>query len=125
MNKSKSDFVNVDEYIQSFPKGVQLKLEELRKIIKEEIPGAEETISYKMPTYKLNGKYVVYFAGWKNHISIYPISSAMEKSIKGLLEYKISGKGTIQFPNDKLLPSSLIRQIVSFLLKAREMERSE
>lgn len=108
----------VDEYIKSFPKPLQAKLEELRRIIKEEIPNTEETMSYKMPTYKLDGKYVVYFAAWKKHISLYPFSSTME-GIEGISDYKTSGKGTLQFPIDKPLPTRIIREIVAFLLKQR------
>src|SRR5690606_22859020 len=120
MNITHTQFNSVDEYIKSFPKEIRLKLEELRSIIKKEIPNAKETISYKIPTYRLNGKYVIYFAGWKNHISIHPVSSTMEATINELSEYKSSGKGTIQFPNDKPLPSLLIRQIVSSIVKEQE-----
>lgn len=111
------EITTVDEYIASFPQEQQTKLQELRTIIKDLIPEAEEVISYKMPTYNLNGKYIVYFAGWKNHISLYPFSAEMEKEIQGTSEYDTSGKGTIQFPNDKPLPIEIIRNIVSFLLK--------
>lgn len=120
MDTSQDSLVEVNKYIHSFPEEIQSKLEELRKIIKEEIPGVEETISYKMPTFKLEGKYVVYFAAWKKHISIYPITSEMEKTIPGLSEYNTSGKGTIQFPNNKPLPLPLIRKIVSFLKKNKD-----
>lgn len=107
----------IDEYIHTFPNNVQGKLETIRRIIKEAAPGSEETISYQIPTFKTNGTYLIYFAGWKNHISIYPISPAMETSIKELSKYRTSGKGTVQFPLDKPLPLSLIKKIVKYMVK--------
>jgi len=113
----KTNFQTIDEYIRSFPKDVQKILEQVRQTIKEVVPEAEETISYRIPTFKLNGKYLVYFAGWKRHISIYPVSAAMEKNIKEMSVYKTSGKGTIQFPLDKPLPVSLIKKIVQYRVR--------
>lgn len=116
MAASKRQFETVDEYIQTFPEDVRSVLETLRQTIKEEIPEAEETISYNMPTYKLNGSYVVYFAGWKKHVSMYPFSSEMEASMEEASTYKTSGKGTIQFPINQPLPLPFIRKIVAFLV---------
>jgi uncharacterized protein YdhG (YjbR/CyaY superfamily) len=110
-------FETVDAYINAQPLEVRDILQTLRQTIKEEIPGVEETMSYKMPTFTLHGNYVIYFAAWKKHISLYPFSNAMEKSLKEASAYKTSGKGTIQFPLDKPLPLSLIREIVRFRLK--------
>ena len=110
-------FNTIDEYIADAPKEAQGKLKELRKTIKEVVPEVQETMSYKMPTFTLNGTYLVYFAAWKNHISLYPFSSAMEKSMPETSAYKTSGKGTIQFPLDQPLPLPLIRKIVQFRLK--------
>lgn len=115
MATSKSRFKTVDEYISGFPEDVRSVLQTLRQTIKEEIPEAEETISYNMPTYKLNGSYVVYFAGWKKHVSMYPFSSEMEASMEEASTYKTSGKGTIQFPINQPLPLPFIRRIVAFL----------
>lgn len=109
----------VEEYIADTPKDVQPILQTLRKTIKEELPGAEESMSYKMPTFSLNGHYVVYFAAWKKHISLYPFPSEMSKSMPETAEYNTSGKGTIQFPLDKPLPLPLIRKIVKFLVKEK------
>lgn len=115
---------NVDEYINSFPKEVRSMLQTLRQTIKEEVPEAEEAISYKMPAFKLNRKYFISFAAWKNHVSIYPFSRSMEKSLKEASKYKTSGKGTIQFPLDEPLPLPLIRKIVKFLVNGnREREK--
>lgn len=120
-------FSTIDEYISTFPMNVQDILGKVRKTIKEAVPEAEETISYQIPAFKLppkadepsaqNGKYLVYFAGWKKHISIYPVSAQMEKSIKGLSLYKTSGKGSVQFPLDKPIPLPLIKKIVKYMVK--------
>jgi len=116
MDTSKGQFKTIDEYINSFPTDVRDKLQTLRQAIKEEAPEAEETIKYGMPTFTLHGN-LVYFAAWKNHIGFYPITSAMEASIKELTAYKTSGKGTIQFPLKQPLPLPLIRKIVTFLVQ--------
>lgn len=114
---SRIQFTTIDEYINSFPKEVGDILQTLRKLIRKEVPdGAVETISYGIPTFKLNGKYVVYFAGFKKHISIYPILHTDEKLRKEIEPY-IKGRGTLQFQLDKPLPVSLIRKVVKCLVK--------
>jgi uncharacterized protein YdhG (YjbR/CyaY superfamily) len=118
----KLNFSTIDEYIRTFPKDVQKILKSVRKTIKEVVPEADETISYQIPTFKLDGKYLVYFAGWKNHISLYPVSSSMVKSIKGMSAYKTSGKGTVQFPIDKPISLSLIKKIVKYRLKENSVK---
>ena len=104
-------FTSMDEYIETFPPDVQKILEELRATIKAAVPETEETISYNLPTFTLNGKYPIYFAGWKKHVSIYPIPSGTEAFNKEISKYA-DGKGTLKFPLDKPLPLKLIRQIV-------------
>jgi len=109
---------NIEQYIADFPVNIQARLQEVRDIIKKAVPAAEETISYNMPAFKLNGVHLIYFAGWKNHISLYPFSSAMEASLPEAAAYKRSGRGTIQFPVDKPLPVEFVEMIV----KLRERE---
>lgn len=113
----KTKFKSVDEYIDSFPKETKVILGLLRKTIKEVVPEVEEKISYNIPAFTLNGKYLIYFAAWKKYISLYPYNSELEKKFKEETKsYKKSGKGTIQFPLDKELPLSLIKKIVAFKL---------
>lgn len=104
---------NIDEYISGFSVDVQNVLEEIRSIIKGTIPEAEESISYGMPTYTLEGKTLIHFAAHKNHIGLYPVPTdstfAQEFS-----PYKTSGRGTIQFPYDKSMPQGLIARIATF-----------
>ncbi len=106
---------NIDEYINEFPKDVQIKLQELRKVIKDTAPESIETISWQMPTFKLNGN-LVHFAAFTKHIGLYPGPEAIVKFEKELMEYKTS-KGAIQFPLDKPIPFDLIKRIVEFRVK--------
>lgn len=108
-------FETIDEYISTFPKDVQIILNELRKIISATAPKAEEKISYNMPTYFLSGN-LVHFAAYKNHIGFYPTPSGIENFEDELKDYKTS-KGAIQFPIDKPLPKQLIKKIVKFRVK--------
>jgi len=102
----------IDEYISQFPKEVQKKLQELRKVIREAAPQAEEKISYKMPTFYLRGN-LVHFAAYSGHIGFYPAPSGIEAFKEELAGYKTS-KGAIQFPVDEDLPLELIRKIVLY-----------
>ena len=104
----------IDEYIADFPEGTQAMLEELRATIKSTVPGAGEKISYGIPCITLNEKYVLYFAGYKKHIGVYPVPSASKGFEKDYAPYVTSGKGTIQFPLDKPLPLKLIKKITRF-----------
>src|SRR6266566_7323657 len=119
MDGRKKEWKTIDEYIEAFPKDVQGILQRIRKTIREAAPGAVETISYQMPTFKLNGKGLVYFAAFKNHIGFYPIPSGIEAFKKELSPYK-QGKGSVQFPIGKPIPSALVRRIVRF--RAKEIQ---
>lgn len=116
MSASKNSFATIDEYIQSFPPAVQERLHQLRQTIKDAAPDAEEAIKYQMPTFVLHGN-LIYFAAWKRHISLYPITAEMEASLQELQDYPTSGKGTIQFPHNKPLPLALIRTIVGYRVR--------
>lgn len=104
---------DVTAYIKSCPKQSQPALREIRKIIRETAPQAEELISYKMPAYKLDGKPLVYFAGYEKHIGFYATPTGHEAFAKELAGYK-QGKGSVQFPLDQPMPLDLIRRIVEF-----------
>jgi len=116
MKSNKADFASIDEYIGKFPKDVQKILEEVRRTIKAAAPKAEEKISYNMPTFMLNGKYLIYFAGWKHHISLYPVPVGSDAFNKEVSKYA-AGKGTLQFPLDKPLPLKLITKIVKLRIE--------
>lgn len=107
---------SVDDYIAGFPAEVQEILKKVRSTIKKVAPQAEESISYQIPTFKINGKYLIYFAGFKNHISVYPAPRGAQEFKEELSRYA-GGKGTVQFPLDKSIPYGLITRIVKFKLK--------
>ena len=111
----KRQFETMDEYIKTFPLDIQRILERVRQTIRKAAPGAVETISYQMPTFKLNGKNLVHFAAWKNHIGFYPQPSGTKAFQKELSPYK-AAKGSIQFPLDKPVPYDLVEKIVIFLV---------
>jgi uncharacterized protein YdhG (YjbR/CyaY superfamily) len=116
MATSKNQFRTIDEYIKTFPNDVQSILEKMRQTIKKAAPEAVEAISYQMPTFKLNGKNLVHFAAFKNHIGFYPIPSGIEAFKKELSSYK-QGKGSVQFPIDKPIPYDLVEKIVNYRVK--------
>ena len=119
----KKRFTTIDEYISTFPGEVQMVLEKVRQAIQKAAPDAVETISYNMPTFDRNGKHVVFFAGWKHHISLYPLPAGDEAFQQELAHYK-RAKGTIQFPLDKPIPYDLVEQIVTLLIReSPEKER--
>lgn len=110
----------VDEYIASFPPDVQRTLTDVRAAIRAAAPGTGERISYGIPTFTLDGRYVVYFSGWKRHISVYPIPDvgADAELARRIAPYE-SGKGTLKFPLDKPMPLELISAVAARLLQQR------
>lgn len=107
---------NIDEYIADFPIETQKAMELVRATIKKVVPEAEETISYAIPTFKLNGVYLVYFAGFAKHIGFYPAPIGMETFKEEFKNYK-TGKGSVQFPLNQPMPLDLITRIVLFRKK--------
>ena len=112
MPKSPALYSTIDEYIEQFPPDIQLILSELRRVIAEAAPQAQEKISYQMPTFYLKGN-LVHFAAYKNHIGFYPAASGIAAFQKELSAYKWA-KGSVQFPINAPLPFDLIRTIVEF-----------
>lgn len=104
---------DIENYISKFPSEVQESLHRIRAIILENAPEAVESISYGMPAYKLNGKPLIYFAGYKNHIGLYATPSGHEAFKKELSMYK-QGKGSVQFHLTEIMPFELIQKIVIF-----------
>ncbi len=110
-----SQYITIDEYIQTFPENIQAILEKMRQTIRKAAPESTETISYRMPAFKLNS-ILVYFAAAKNHIGFYPTASPIVAFQKELSPYKTS-KGAIRFPLDKPIPYGLVEKIVKFRVK--------
>ena len=106
---------NIDEYIADFPDDVQKSMEKVRAAIKKAAPRADEAIKYQIPTFVLNGN-LISFAGYKNHIGLYPGSKPIEEFEDELVGYTTS-KGTVQFPLDKPMPVGLINRITKFCVQ--------
>ena|SRR5678816_1405076 len=115
---------DIDEYIDRFPEDVQNVLHKIRALINEVVPDAEEKISYQIPTFTLNGSYLIYFAGFKNHVSVYPAPRGTEQFKKELAAYE-GGKGTVRFPLDQPIPYGLIKRIVKFKVKENKEKAKE
>jgi uncharacterized protein YdhG (YjbR/CyaY superfamily) len=116
-----TDFKSVDEYLATFPENVQAILQRVRRTIRKAVPAADEVISYQIPAYKLRGARVIYFAGWKEHYSLYPVSDRIVKSFKAALPPYEIRKDTLRFPLSKPVPVKLIEHIA----KVRAKEASE
>lgn len=112
MTPSESQVTTIDEYIAGFPKNIRELLEELRRVIRESAPQAEEAIRYGIPTFRLRGN-LVHFAAFNHHIGFYPTPSAITAFSEELSPYKQS-KGTVRFPLDTPIPYDLVRKIVKY-----------
>jgi uncharacterized protein YdhG (YjbR/CyaY superfamily) len=111
-------FNSVQEYIASFPVEVQGNLQEIRRRCHAAVPDAGEMISYGIPTITMDGKYVVYFAGWAHHISVYPVPAGDANFEAEIAPYR-SAKGTLKFPLGKPLPYELIEKTAALLAAER------
>lgn len=111
----KKPFTTIDKYISTLPADTQAILEKVRQTIRKAAPEAVETMSYGIPTFDLNGRHLVFFAGWKHHISLYPLPAGDEAFQQQLSPYK-RAKGTIQFPFDKPIPYDVVEKIVTRLI---------
>src|SRR5690348_18268291 len=109
-------FESIGEYIESFPESVQSVLKKLRATVQEAAPGAAESISYDMPTFKIEGKRLVYFSAWKNHIGFYSIPKG-DKAFRRQLSPYQGEKGSLRFALEKPIPYDLVTKIVRLRLK--------
>jgi len=129
---AKTDFKSMTEYLATLPKETRATLERVRSTIRKAVPDAEETISYQIPAFKLEGSAVIYFAGWKEHYSVYPATKKVVSTFKAELSgYELS-KGTIRFPLSEPVPTKLIASIAKLraqetltLLAERKAKRSK
>jgi uncharacterized protein YdhG (YjbR/CyaY superfamily) len=107
----------VDEYLAAQADEARSILEQVRRAIRKAVPEAEETISYKMPTYKLDGQRLLFFAGWKQHFSLYPAGDRLVTEFRDeLAPYKVE-KSTVRFPLARPVPFKLIERIAKFRAK--------
>lgn len=113
----------VDEYIASFPPDMQAVLDTVRAAIRAAAPGTEERISYGIPTFTLDGRYVVYFSAWKQHVAVYPMPRGDAALDRDLAPHR-AGKGTLRFPLDRPIPLELIGRVAARLLEQRRAASS-
>ncbi len=113
MSVPRSTALSIDDYLAEFPPETRAVLEELRALVREIAPDATETISYAIPTFDLNGRHLVHFAGYAKHVGLYPTPTGMAAFDEELAPYK-RGKGSARFPLGQPLPIDLIRRIVEF-----------
>ena len=113
---------DIDAYIAGVPKNVQKLLQQIRKTIQKAAPDAEEAIKYQIPTFTLNGKNLVHFAAFKEHIGFYPAPRAIEEFKDELAAYA-GAKGTVRFPLDEPIPHDLIARMVKFRVAQSSKER--
>jgi uncharacterized protein YdhG (YjbR/CyaY superfamily) len=114
---------SVEEYLAALPEGPRAALEKLRKTIMAAAPGATETISYQMPAFKDHGRFLVSYAAFKNHCSLFPASKAVLEELGEELKPYFSGKGTIRFQADKPLPDALVKKIVKVRIEENAADR--
>jgi uncharacterized protein YdhG (YjbR/CyaY superfamily) len=123
---AKADFKTVDEYLGSQPEAVRGILGRVRSAIREAVPRAEETISYKMPTYKLESGPVLYFAAWQRHYSLYPATGRVLEAFQDELAAYEVRKSTVRFLFSEPVPVKLIGRIAKFRAKeVAEREKEE
>jgi uncharacterized protein YdhG (YjbR/CyaY superfamily) len=109
----------IDQYIAAFPKAVQAILKKMRQTIRKAAPRAEETISYGIPTFRLNGRYLIYFAAYTRHVAVYPAPIGAPEFGDALASY-VSGKGTLRFPLDRPIPYALITRVVKYRIRENQ-----
>lgn len=104
-------FASIDDYISALPTDVQVILTEVRLTIRRAVPAAEETISYNMPTFTLDGKVLVHLAAWKRFLSLYPVPAVDEALEREIAPYR-AARSTLRFPYDRPIPYALIGRLV-------------
>jgi uncharacterized protein YdhG (YjbR/CyaY superfamily) len=104
---------SVDDYLQQFEGIVRERLEQLRTFVHTQVPDSAESISYGLVGYKLSGKPLVYFGGFKNHIGFYATPNGHEAFREEFSKFK-QGKGSVQFPLDEPLPVDLIKRVIAY-----------
>jgi uncharacterized protein YdhG (YjbR/CyaY superfamily) len=111
-------FASIDDYIQSFPENVQVVLEQVRATIRGALPEAEEKISYNIPAITIGGRSVVQFAGWKQHVSVYPAPEGDESLDRAMAPYR-SDRATLKFPLSEPIPQDLVARVATRLADRR------
>lgn len=115
-------FTTVDGYMAALPDDRRAVIQELRRTLATAAPQASETIAYDMPALRLDGRFLVSYAAYKNHYSLFPASDGVVEALGDDLAPYLSGKGTIRFPSNAPIPSALVRRIVEVRLQEHGRE---
>ena len=118
---AKTNFQSIDEYIAACPPESQAYLKQIRKLIHTLVPDAKERISYQIAAFERNGKNLIHFAGWKKHVSLYPVPAGSE-AFERQVEPYVDGKGTLKFPLDEPLPIKLIERVIKLHLAVNKKQ---
>ena len=118
---AKTNFQSIDEYIAACPPESQKYLQQIRKLIHTLVPDAKEKISYQIAAFERNGKNLIHFAGWKQHVSLYPVPAGSEAFERQIAKYA-GGKGTLKFPLDEPLPLKLIERVIKLHLDVNKKQ---
>jgi uncharacterized protein YdhG (YjbR/CyaY superfamily) len=111
----------IDDYISGFPAEVAARLVEVRRLVHAVVPGVGETISYRMPTFTLDGRPLVHVAGWKNHIGLYPLPPMDDDLATDVAPYR-SAQDTLNLPHAVELPRDLVERVLAVLVDRRAAE---
>lgn len=112
VDKKKSDTVKLRAYFAALPPVTRRELKKIRAAILSVAPDATDVIAYSIPGFRLDGRILIYYAAWKNHTSIYPLSAGMRRAHAAELKKYKTSKGTVQFPLTEPIPSAFIKRLV-------------
>lgn len=107
----------VAEYIDALPAERREAMRELRAVIRAAAPTAEEVITYRMPGFRLDGRFFVSYDAYKRHYSLFPASDGVVRALGDAVAPYLAGRGTIRFPADRPIPAELVRRIIAVRLE--------